>query len=161
MKMKVKSRPLGAAVLALLITAACAMAIAQPVPQGKTLFKAQATAFAGPLQTEQRFNRLIIRFKDKATTRAGVFDFFAARNQVAMLESSAAMKLGNTHAAGLSYLKSVNLQNHLALTGQKLSRAELFALAKQIEQDPSVAYAEIDELIRPLFTPNDPYYGAQ
>lgn len=155
--MKIKSSPLAAAVLALCI----ATASAQLGSPGSAAATAQATAFAGPLQTERRFDRLIIRYKDEARTRAGVFDFNAARSQVALLSSSATMKLSSLHASGLSYLKSVNPQTHVAVAGQKLSRAELFALAKQIEQDPSVAYAEIDERMRPLFTPNDPYYGSQ
>ena len=158
MKIKKNFRPLGAAVIALSIATVSAVSIAQLAPKGKTSPNAQATAFAGPLQTEQRYNRLIIKFKDKAATQAGVFDFFAARNQVATLDSSASLNLAKTSAVNLSYLKSVTSQTHVAITGQKLSRAELFALAKQIEQDPSVAYAEIDEIAQPLFTPNDPDY---
>lgn len=147
--------------MALSIATVSAVSIAQLAPRGKTFPNAQATAFAGPLQTQQRFNRLIIKFKDKAATLAGVFDFFAARNQVAMLDGSASLNLAKTSAVSLSYLKSVTSQTHVALTGQKLSRAELFALAKQIEQDPSVAYAEIDEIAQAQFTPNDPDYLTQ
>ncbi len=156
--MKRKFRPLGVAVLALSIATASAIAIAQLVPPGKTFSKAQATAFAGPVQTQQRFNRLIIKFKDKATTTASVFDFFSARNQVALLSGGSGLNLAKTSAVSLSYLKSVTSQTHVAVTGQKLSRAELFALAKQIEQDPGVAYAEIDEIARPQLVPNDPDY---
>lgn len=69
MKMKSKFRPVGVAVLALSIAIAIAIASAtafvQLVPPGKAFSKTQATAFAGPLQTQQRFNRLIIKFKDK------------------------------------------------------------------------------------------------
>lgn len=156
--MKFKPRHLGIAAMALSIATVSAVSTAQLPTQGNNFSKAQATAFAGPLQTERRFDRLIIKFKDEATTRAGVFDFHAARNQVALLDSSEALKSVNTSAAGLAYLKSVTSQTHVAVTGQKLNRAELFALAKQIEQDPRVAYAEIDEIAQPLFTPNDPSY---
>lgn len=156
--MKIKAKHFGVAAVALSIATVSAVSTAQLPPQGKNFQNAQATAFAGPLQTERRFDRLIIKFKEEATTRAGVFDFHAARNQVTMLDTSAALKLANTSAAGLSYLKSVTSQTHVAITGQKLNRAELFALAKQIEQDPRVAYAEIDEIAQALFTPNDPSY---
>lgn len=147
--------------VALSIATFSAVSTAQLAPQGKKLAKAQASAFAGPLQTGPRFNRIIIKFRGKAVTGAGVFDFHAARAQVALLDGSTSLNLRKTHALGLSYLKSVNSQTHVAITGQRLNRAELFALAKQIEQDPSVAYAEIDEIARPLFTPNDPDYLAQ
>ena len=154
-------RPLGAAVMALSIATVSAVSIAQLAPREKTFPNAQATAFSGPLHTEQRFNRLIIKFKDKAATRAGEFDFFEARNQVAMLDGSASLNLAKTRTVSLSYLKSVTSQTHVAMTGQKLSRAELFALAKQIELDPGVAYAEIDEIAQAQFTPNDPDYPTQ
>lgn len=78
-----------------------------------------------------------------------------------MLAGGTRMNLAKTSAVSLSYLKSVTSQTHVAVTGQKLSRAELFALAKQIEQDPSVAYAEIDEIAHALFTPTDPDYQSQ
>lgn len=156
--MKIRPKHFGVAAVALSIATVSAVSTAQLPPQGKSFQKAQATAFAGPLQTERQFDRLIIKFKEDATTRAGVFDFHAARNQVTMLDTTAAQKLANTSAAGLSYLKSVTSQIHVATTGQKLNRAELFALAKQIEQDPRVAYAEIDELAQALFTPDDPSY---
>lgn len=159
--MKKKFRHLSLAVAALFIATLSAVATAQLAPHGKKLVKAQVSAFAGPLQTERRFNRLIIKFKDKATTGVGVFDFHAARSQVDRLDSGASLNLTRTRAPGLSYLKSVTAQTHVAMTGQRLSRAELFALAKQIEQDPNVAYAEIDEIARPLFTPNDPDYLPQ
>jgi serine protease len=156
--MKIKPKHFGVTAIALSIASLSAVSTAQLPPPGKNLQKAQATAFAGPLQTERQFNRLIIKFKDGATTRAGVFDFHAARSQVETMDTSAAMKSVNAGAAGLSYLKSVTSQTHVAVTGQKLNRAELFALAKQIEQDPTVAYAEIDEIVYPSFMPNDPSY---
>ena len=159
--MKIKLRHFGVTAVALTLATACAISTAQLPPQGKTVPKASAATFAGPLQTERQFDRLIIKFKDKAVTTAGVFDFHAARSQVTTLETSAAMKLPHTSVAGLTYLKSVNPQTHVTLTGQKLNRAELFALAKQIEQDPRVAYAEIDEVVQALFVPNDPSYLGQ
>ena len=156
--MKIKPKYFGLSAVALSIATLSVVSTAQLVPPGKSFQKAQATAFAGPLQTERQFDRLIIKFKDEATTRSGVFDFYAARRQIAMLDGSATLKSANVSAAGLSYLKSVTSQTHVAVTGQKLNRAELFALAKQIEQDPTVAYAEIDEVAYPSFVPNDPGY---
>ena len=156
--MRIRSKRFAVSALALSMTTLAGVSTAQLAPQEKIFSKAQVTAFAGPLQTERVFNRLIIKFKDEAVTRAGVFDFNAARNQVSMLQAGTAVKSLNTSAAGLSYLKSVTSKTHVATTGEKMSRAELFALAKQIEQDPRVAYAEIDEIVRTLATPNDPDY---
>ena len=156
--MKTKPKNFGIAAVALSIASVSAVSTAQLAPLEKKFQKMQTTAFAGPLQTDRQFDRLIIKFKEEATTRAGVFDFNAARSQVTMLDTSAALNLVASSAAGLSYLKSVTAQTHVAITAQKLNRAELFALAKQIEQDPRVAYAEIDEIAQTQFVPNDPSY---
>lgn len=148
----------------LLLTSVCFVATAQlPTTSNPTALhgkkQTQISAFAGPLQTERSFNRLIIKYKEQASTRAGVFDARAAQDHVGTL--SASNKAVNPNAAGLSYLKSVTAQTHVAVTAQMHSRAELFALTKQLEQDPAVAYAEIDELAYPQFTPNDPSYAGQ
>ena len=156
--MKTKPKHFGIAAVALSIASVSAVSTAQLAPLEKKFQKMQTTAFAGPLQTDRQFDRLIIKFKEEASTRAGVFDFNAARSQVTMLDTSAALNLVASSAAGLSYLKSVTAQTHVAITAQKLNRAELFALAKQIEQDPRVAYAEIDEIAQTQFVPNDPSY---
>lgn len=160
--MKIKPKHFGITAVALSMASVSAVSTAQLSPQEKKLQNAQATAFAGPLQTERQFDRLIIKFKEEATTRAGVFDFNAARDQVTMLDTRATLNVLAGSAPGLSYLKSVTPQTHVAVTAQKLNRAELFALAKQIEQDPRVAYAEIDEIAHTQFVPNDPsYQGSQ
>ncbi len=149
-----------------LLAAVSAAALAQSNAPQKTLATtAQRTAFAGPLATERSFNRLIVKLKEGATTHAGVFDFNAARDQVTLLSAGAGAgagsKTGDSGAIRLDYLKSITTHSHVALTSQNLSRAELFVLAKQLEQDPRVAYAEIDEIAQPLLTPTDPDYASQ
>ncbi|CAM3451316.1 S8 family peptidase [Polaromonas hydrogenivorans] len=159
--MKIKPQHFAVTALTLCIATLAAVSTAQMAPQGKGFSTAHSSAFAGPLQTEHRFDRLIVRFKDGAVTRAGVFDFNAARSQVALLQAGTAPKLPGPPAASLAYLKSITAETHVVISGQKLNRAELFAFAKQLEQDPRVVYAEIDEIAQPLFTPNDPAYPGQ
>ena len=159
--MKIKSKHFAVSALALSISTLAGVSTAQLTLDGKVFAKGQATSSTGPLQAGRSFNRLIIKFKDEAVTRAGVFDFTAARSQVSMLQNGAVFKSLNASAPSLSYLKSVSSKTHVAITGETMSRAELFAMAKQIEQDPRVAYAEIDERVKALATPNDPAYSSQ
>lgn len=149
--------------LALMLATISALAAAQlPVqsgtPQSAQKKTSQISAFSGTVQTERRFNRLIIKFREAASTRAGVFDARAAENHVGAL--SVTTKARNSDAAGLRHLKSVTPQTHVALTDKNLTRTELFALARQLEHDPAVEYAEIDELAYPQFIPNDPGYAS-
>lgn len=157
------NRPVRAIALPLsLLVAVSAAALAQSnAPQKVSATTAQRMAFAGPLATEPSFNRLIVKLKEGATTRAGVFDFNAARDQVTLLSTGAGLKTGDTGAIRLDYLKSITAHSHVARTSKNLSRAELFALAKRLEQDPRVAYAEIDEIAQPLLVPSDPDYDTK
>ncbi len=155
---RLKLRHLSVSALAFFIMTVSVASTAPLLPSESKFSKAQQSNFAGPLQTSREFDRLIIKFKDTANTKAGSFNFTSARNQVSGLSTGKAFGEAGDRAQALSYLKSVNPQTHVALTPQKLSRAELFALAKQIEQDPRVAYAEIDERAYPSFVPNDPGY---
>ena len=151
--------------VALTLTAICAVASAQLPTQPESILSklknpVQSSAFSGSLDTDRSFNRLIIKFKQPAKTHAGVFDHRAAEGQVTTL--SAKTKAANPNANGLSRLKSVSEQTHVALTDKNMTRAELFVLAKQLEQDPTVEYAEIDERLQALqVAPTDPFYASQ
>lgn len=152
---------LASAVVALVALSATAGGLL-PAPGDAGAAVPQARGFFSPQQTERNFNRLIIKFKTPASTRAGVFDFRAAEDKVSTLSTNAQAR--NADAVGLSHLKSVSAQTQVALTDKSMTRGELFALAKQLEQDPSVEYAEIDELNYPqwvTFTPTDPDYVVQ
>ena len=149
--------------IALALTAICAVATAQLPTQPESIFSKQklthVSGVGGLLDSDRSFNRLIIKFKDSASTRAGVFDHRAAEDHVLTLSSNT--KASNPNASALTRLKSISDQTHVAVTDKNMTRAELFVLAKQLAQDPSVAYAEIDEKVQPYFTPNDPSYAAQ
>lgn len=146
--------------VAALVTVSAA-ALAQSALHEVPAATGQRTAFAGPLATDRTFNRLIVKLKDGATTLAGVFDYNGARDRVSLLSASASSNTGDTQAIRLGYFKSLTPYSHVALTSKHLSRAELFALAKRLEQDPRVAYAEIDEVAQPLLDPTDPDYVNQ
>jgi serine protease len=143
------------------LVAVSAAALAQTASHKVPAATGQRTAFAGPLATNRTFNRLIVKLKNGATTLAGVFDFNGARDTVSLLGASAGLNTGDAQAIRLDYFKSLTPYSHVALTSKHLSRAELFALAKRLEQDPRVAYAEIDEMAQPLLDPADPDYVTQ
>jgi len=55
----------------------------------------------------------------------------------------------------LAYRRSVSERTHVALTNRRMSRAEMAGLVRRLQQDPQIAYAEIDERVAAQFTPND------
>ncbi|MEY4884001.1 MAG: hypothetical protein RIS34_1855 [Pseudomonadota bacterium] len=137
------------------------IATAQLTTLGGKKSTARAHATTGPLAGEAPLNRLIIKFKDQATDKTGAFSASLAQGHVKALSAGGAMQSASTGLVELSYLKSITPQSHVALTTQKLGRAELSALAKQLAQDPRVEYAEIDEKVYPLMVPTDTDFATQ
>jgi serine protease len=111
-----------------------------------------ATQAVGPVDPPSH-NRLVIKFRTPATTLAGVFDHRAAEDRVAALAAS--QRAQAPMAQGMRRIKSVSVHTHVAQLDQPHSRTELRALARQLARDPDVDYVEIDELARPLFTPQN------
>ncbi|MDD2728753.1 S8 family peptidase [Malikia sp.] len=66
--------------------------------------------------------------------------------------------LGSVH---FSLHKSLGADLHVAATERRLTRTGMQQLVRQLNQDPRVEYAEIDEPIYPQFVPNDAYYGTR
>ncbi|MBK7546536.1 MAG: S8 family serine peptidase [Rhodoferax sp.] len=114
-----------------------------------------------PMVGEAPMNRLIVKFKDQATDKVGAFSATLAHGHIKALSVSGGMPTINAGPVELNYLKSITAQTHVALTNKKLNRAELSAIAKQLQQDPRVEYAEIDERAYPHLTINDPAFAGQ
>lgn len=109
---------------------------------------------------EASTNRLIIKFKDQAMDKAGLFSTTLAQGHVKALSTSSPLYVGGKNVV-LTYLKSITPQAHVVLTDAKLSRSALTALALQLAQDSRVEYAEIDEKMYPHFVPNDTFFLGQ
>jgi len=107
---------------------------------------------------EPPLSRLIIKLKDSAADFTGRANVRTAMVQISDLGNRAQPRVAASGAVRLGYLRSMDGNVHVASTDRALSRAELQAVVQQLQQDPKVAYAEIDERVYPQFVPNDPAY---
>ena len=121
----------------------------------------------------QNANRLIIRYKDGAVSAQDASrkqSVFAAASSRAGLSSVLAAD-GRTRALNASTVRRLGTGADLVQLSMKLSARELQKLVSELNNDPMVAYAEQDVLMRrvdservaaaaaPALVPNDQYYA--
>ena len=138
-----------------------------------TLTLAMATVLVGTAGMASAAQLPVTRDASAASSQAG--EFLNAEiivqyknNTAAAANLAGKSRLVNQAAsrAGVASLKSAAVQHRRALgTGADLfrisgrpSRAELQALVAQLNADPAVEFAMIDEMLQPL-APNDQYYA--
>ncbi len=108
---------------------------------------------------EAPMNRLIIQFKDPTSEKSGKAASISAQEHVKALGATNKRLTSGVVVGEIKYLKSISSDTHVVTTGKMLNRAELSDLIKQIEQDPQVEHAEIDERVYPHVTINDPDFA--
>ena len=148
-----------AVVTAVAVASASLYALAQTQdPASAIKSSAQAQRKAEQPGSQQRLDRLIIKFKDSSNAKTSPQTVALAQDRVQALNTFSVTGKGG---ATLTYLKSVSGNTHVARTSQPMAHAELVAMAQTVAQDPRVEYAEVDEKVYSHFLPNDTLYAAQ
>jgi serine protease len=101
-------------------------------------------------QAERPVTQLIVRYKDD-----NLRSFGASEGQ----RKSAT--LANKTGVALSYKRQMSGMAHVLSLAKPTSRSEALALAKRLEMDVNVLYAEVDEWLEPSVVPSDPGYATQ
>ena len=106
-------------------------------------------------------DRIIVKY------RAGTTGARSLSGKLTTVASAAARASLATARAGIgvpaslsaSHVRQMAVGADVIRLSRKLARAELDALVRELEADPSVEYAEVDARMYPLHTPDDPYYA--
>lgn len=146
--------------------ASCLLALALQagalMPAGLQAAEAASQGASGSLQQAPAtavYRRLLVKLKPTATDAP-----LATRTaQLAISDLSQRLQSGVPGQAPVQLLlhKSISAQLHVVLTDRGLSRSEMLQLIGQLQRDPRVEYAEIDQRLQPQFLPNDPLYGSR
>jgi serine protease len=152
----------GALVATAVAAASASLYALAQTPNPATAIKSsvQAQRRAEQLGSQQRTDRLIIKFKDSSSANAKNSAQSVAWAQDRVLALNTFSITGKGHTT-LAYLKSISNTTHVARTSQTMTHAELSVFAQTVAQDPRVEYAEVDEKVYPQFVPNDTFYAAQ
>ncbi|GHA89601.1 S8 family peptidase [Cognatilysobacter bugurensis] len=102
--------------------------------------------------SSQGTDRFIVKYREGSTERA------SPANAKAAAARAARAGVGGK-AVALGHVRRMALGADVLKTDRKLDRAEAQALMQQIAADPSVEYVEVDQIMRPLYTPNDTHYA--
>ncbi len=113
-------------------------------PRTQTPRKSAATA-----PPDRPITQLIVKYRNE---NARTFSASAGRSKLSNLQARSTVRLG--------YFRPMSGLAHVVKLAEPLPRAEAFALAKRLEMDPSVEYAEVDDWVLPAFVPNDTIYAA-
>lgn len=146
--------------------ASCLLALALQagalMPAGLQAAEAASQGASGSLPQAPAtavYRRLLVKLKPTATDAP-----LATRTaQLAISDLSQRLQSGMPGQAPVQLLlhKSISAQLHVVLTDRGLSRSEMLQLIGQLQRDPRVEYAEIDQRLQPQFLPNDPLYGSR
>ncbi|MCM2312548.1 MAG: S8 family serine peptidase [Steroidobacteraceae bacterium] len=114
---------------------------------------ADAVNVAG-LDSAPTHDRFIVKYRDGSAPQSSAAGLNEALNRAA-----AASPGGK--ALGLNRVRRIATGADVVASSRKLDRVEAAALMRQIAADPNVEYVEVDAIMRPLLTPNDPRYVDQ
>ncbi len=100
-------------------------------------------------------NRIIIGLRPDKAQAASAGGAATPRDPASALRTLRPLATPDGEPVTLAYRRSVSEQTHVALTSRRLQRAELAGVVRQLQRDPLVAHAEVDERVYAQFTPND------
>jgi serine protease len=121
-------------------------------------------AFAGQanldgLASSQSHDRFIVKYRNGSAESRDAAALGRSLNRAASaVRVSDPSARGQSRAVGLRHLRRSALGSDVIATSHKLDRAAAETLMRRIAADPNVEYVEVDRLLRPMLTPNDPSY---
>jgi serine protease len=126
-----------------------------------------APAFAGQvnlsgLASAESHQGFIVKYRDQAGNSAA--SMASARSTVlsrSLAAASKAVPARNGRALGVSKVRDLAVGPTLVRADRALDRAEAEQLMRAIAADPAVEYVEVDQILHPAWTPNDPSLSSQ
>jgi serine protease len=99
-------------------------------------------------QVANEGHRIIVKYRDGAAKSMAAFKTMADR-------------ISNSTGRAMTHMHSTGTGAQVFELNETLTTEELQGIIQEIENDPTVEYAEPDILVQPFFTPTDPYYNEQ
>lgn len=109
------------------------------------------------LQSSEQYDRFIVKYRSDSEAFGNEVALNAKLNQAARALPAAA----SGRAMNVQRLRRIATGADVVKTARKLDRVEAESLMRQIAADPAVEYVEVDQLMKPVFTPNDTNFSQQ
>jgi serine protease len=102
-------------------------------------------------------DQLIVKYRNPSLVRAAVSN----NNNVRVMINERVDALSSLAGVALTHYRFMSGDGHVLKLPQRMTLAEATAVARKLAADPSVEYAEPDQRMFPMRTPNDPLYTNQ
>ena len=135
----------------------CALAVLGVATLGSLL---AVPAFAGEayldgLDSAPTHQRFIVKYRD------GSQMVTASAQTNSLNAAAAALPARSGRKLGVQRMRQLALGSSVIRTDRALDRVEAALLMRQLAADPSVEYVEVDQIMHPTLTPNDPRFSEQ
>jgi len=146
---------------AIALTISTVFAASASVAQDVSTSMAETTA---KLQSQSGFEtQFIIKYKNSANDMLSISSADASpanmKKRAQRFVKNFASKKGKVKA---KYIRAMALNNHHVMRAdKKLSAAEAQEFMQEMIDSGNVEYIEVDQMLKPFATPNDPRYGDQ
>ncbi len=127
---------------------------AGPAPQKAAILHAAADAGGGA--------RIIVKYRNNSAERRDTgtaMQVVTSALNRAMPARAGASSRGGAAALQARHLRRMAVGADVVKLSRSLNKVEMTQLLSEIAADPSVEYAELDQRVYPLLTPNDPDYA--
>ena len=136
-----------ASATAIAITSMCAM-------PAMAAGRVDASGLQSPEQNS--FDRFIVKYRDGSTERSS-----ATSLDSALQSATRAIPAKAGRALAMKQLRRLAVGADVVRSDRKLDRVEAESLMRQLASNPNVEYVEVDQMMRPVLSPNDTYYASE
>jgi serine protease len=124
----------------------------------------------GAINTDTKFDRFIVKYRQGTPEAINVRELQASLNGASvkanqMIQAERAKKGLKSSAANkpmkINHVRKMGLGTDVIIASEKLDRASTALLMREVAANPNVEYIQIDSIMKPTLSPNDPLYSAQ
>ncbi|GAB3352078.1 S8 family peptidase [Lysobacter tyrosinilyticus] len=120
---------------------------------------ALTAGFAGSAAAGGRVNTGGLHSPDQTSFDRFIVKYRAGTSAAAQNTNLANATKGNAQGLAVGRVRSLAVGGEVVQTNRALGRADAESLMNKIAADANVEYVEVDQIMQPLMTPNDPHYS--
>lgn len=120
---------------------------------------ALSTAFAGSAAAAGRVDTAGLHSPDQTSFDRFIVKYRSGTSATTVQQSLADAGRGTAKALTVGRLRTLSTGAEVVKANRPLDRAEAESVMRQIAADPNVVYVEVDQIMKPLMTPNDTHYS--
>jgi serine protease len=124
----------------------------------------------GAINTDTKFDRFIVKYRQGTPEASSARALQTSLNGASvkanqMIQAERAKKGLKSNGANkpmkINHVRKMGLGADVIIASEKLDRASTALLMREVAANPNVEYIQIDSIMKPTLSPNDPLYSTQ